>query len=96
MEYFLQPWGTGAVGVALFGAHFFFNGHIIGMFDFLSIIALVVGLIALRFGNDSPEAFGLGNTEALFDEPKSEEDEEAEDETLTKWQMFVTYVLKIK
>lgn len=66
------------------------------MFVFPAIIALGVGFIALRFGNDSPEAYGLGNTEALFDEPKSEEDEEAEDETLTKWQIFVTYVLKNK
>ena len=66
------------------------------MFVFPAIIALGVGFIAVRFGNDSPEAYGLGNTEALFDEPKSEEDEEAEDETLTKWQIFVTYFLKNK
>lgn len=64
------------------------------MFVFPAIIALVIGFIALRFGNDSPEAYGLGNTEALFDEPKSEEDEEAEDETLTKWQCSLPMSLK--
>ncbi|WP_241572508.1 hexose-6-phosphate:phosphate antiporter [Rosenbergiella nectarea] len=88
--------GAGAAGVALFGAHYFFNGHVIGMFVFPAIIALIVGIIALRFGNDSPEAYGLGNAEELFDEPQSEEDEEVDDETLTKWQIFVSCVLKNK
>ncbi|QGX93135.1 hexose-6-phosphate:phosphate antiporter [Tatumella sp. TA1] len=88
--------GAGAAGVALLGANYFFNGHVIGMFIFPSIIALLVGVIALRFGNDSPEAYGLGKPEELFDESQSEEDEEADDESLTKWQIFVTYVLKNK
>ncbi len=37
--------GAGAAGVALFGANYLFDGHVIGMFIFPSIIAL--GLLAL-------------------------------------------------
>jgi sugar phosphate permease len=46
--------GAGAAGVALFGANYLFDGHVIGMFIFPSIIALIVGFIGLRFGSDSP------------------------------------------
>jgi OPA family hexose phosphate transport protein UhpT-like MFS transporter len=45
--------GAGAAGVALFGANYLFDGHVIGMFIFPSIIALIVGFIGLRFGSDS-------------------------------------------
>ncbi|MDU2498989.1 MAG: MFS transporter [Klebsiella grimontii] len=58
--------GAGAAGVALFGANYLFDGHVIGMFIFPSIIALIVGFIGLRFGSDSPESYGLGNAEELF------------------------------
>ncbi len=47
--------GAGAAGVALFGANYLFDGHVIGMFIFPSIIALIVGFIGLRYGSDSPE-----------------------------------------
>lgn len=88
--------GAGAAAVALFGANVFFNGHVIGMFIFPSIIALIIGFIGLRYGSDSPEAYGLGKAEELFNESMSEEDLDAEQEQLTKWQIFVKYVLKNK
>ena len=61
-----------------------------------SIIALIVGFIGLRFGSDSPEAYGLGKVEELFDEVASEEDIATEEQQLTKWQIFVKYVLMNK
>ncbi|MFL1808218.1 hexose-6-phosphate:phosphate antiporter [Plesiomonas shigelloides] len=88
--------GAGAAGVALFGANYLFDGHVIGMFIFPSIIALVVGFIGLRYGSDSPEAYGLGKVEELFNEPISEEDSATEGNQMTKWQIFVEYVLKNK
>ena len=45
--------GAGAAGVALFGANYLFDGNVLGMFIFPSIIALIVGFIGLRFGSDS-------------------------------------------
>ncbi|STV85652.1 Hexose phosphate transport protein UhpT [Klebsiella michiganensis] len=66
------------------------------MFIFPSIIALIVGFIGLRFGSDSPESYGLGNAEELFGEEISEEDKETEENAMTKWQIFVEYVLKNK
>ncbi|VTU05793.1 hexose-6-phosphate:phosphate antiporter [Actinobacillus porcinus] len=88
--------GAAAAGVALFGANVVFNGHVIGMFIFPSIVALIIGFIGLRYGSDSPEAYGLGKAEELFGEEISEEDLHAEKEQLTKWQIFVNYVLKNK
>lgn len=88
--------GGAAAGVALFGANVFFDGHVIGMFVFPSIIALIVGFVGLRYGSDSPEAYGLGKAEELFEEEVSEEDRHAEEEQLTKWQIFVQYVLRNK
>ncbi|TGB70862.1 hexose phosphate transporter, partial [Salmonella enterica subsp. enterica serovar Enteritidis] len=60
------------------------------------IIALIVGFIGLRFGSDSPESYGLGKAEELFGEEISEEDKETEENEMTKWQIFVEYVLKNK
>ena len=88
--------GAGAAGVALFGANYLFDGHVIGMFIFPSIIALIVGFIGLRYGSDSPESYGLGTAEELFGEAISEEDKETEENAMTKWQIFVEYVLKNK
>lgn len=85
--------GALAAGVAVFGANTFFNGHVIGMFIFPSIIALIIGFFGLRYGSDSPEAYGLGKAEELFNEPTSEEDDEAEKQNLTKWQIFTKYIL---
>ncbi len=86
--------GAGAAGVALFGANYLFNGHVVGMFVFPSIIALVVGFIGLRYGSDSPEAYGLGTVEELFDEAVSEEDIAAEENQMTKREIFVEYILE--
>lgn len=88
--------GAGAAGVALFGANYLFDGHVIGMFIFPSIIAIVVGFIGLRFGSDSPEAYGLGKAEELFGEEISEEDVSAEENQMTKREIFMEYVLKNK
>ncbi|OJI27337.1 Hexose phosphate transport protein [Vibrio vulnificus] len=88
--------GAGAAGVALFGANYLFDGHVIGMFVFPSIIAIIVGFIGMRFGSDSPEAYGLGKVEELFDEAVSEEDTTAEENQMTKKEIFVEYVLKNK
>ncbi len=88
--------GAAAAAVALFGANVFFNEHVIGMFVFPSIIALIIGFWGLRYGSDSPEAYGLGKAEELFGEPLSEEDLATEQNQLTKWQTFVQYILKNK
>lgn len=88
--------GAGAAGVALFGANYLFDGHVIGMFVFPSLLAIVIGFIGLRYGSDSPEAYGLGKVEELFDEVISEEDTAAEENKMTQWQIFVEYVLKNK
>ncbi|MDE9455175.1 hexose-6-phosphate:phosphate antiporter [Xenorhabdus bovienii] len=88
--------GAGAAGVALFGANYLFDGHVIGMFVFPSIIALIIGFIGLRYGSDSPESYGLGKVEELFDEAVSEEDIAAEENQMTKREIFVEYVLKNK
>jgi len=88
--------GAGAAGVALFGANYLFDGHVIGMFIFPSIIAIVVGFFGLRYGSDSPEAYGLGKVEELFDEEVSQEDIDAEENQMTKRQIFMEYVLKNK
>ncbi|MDR0218262.1 MAG: hexose-6-phosphate:phosphate antiporter [Enterobacteriaceae bacterium] len=88
--------GAGAAGVALFGANYLFNGHVIGMFVFPSMIALVIGFIGLRYGSDSPEAYGLGKVEELFGEKVSEEDIAAEENQMTKGEIFVEYILKNK
>ncbi|MBZ4358794.1 hexose-6-phosphate:phosphate antiporter, partial [Mycobacterium tuberculosis] len=50
----------------------------------------------LRYGSDSPESYGLGTAEELFGEAISEEDKETEENAMTKWQIFVEYVLKNK
>lgn len=88
--------GACAAAVALFGANVFFDGHVIGMFIFPSIIALIIGFVGLRYGSDSPEAYGLGKAEEIFEEEESEEDRAVEAEQLTKWQIFVKYILKNK
>ena len=53
-------------------------------------------LLGCVFGNDSPEAYGLGTVEELFDEEISEEDTAAEENQMTKKEIFVEYILKNK
>ncbi len=43
-----------------------------------------------------PGRYGLGKAEELFGEEISEEDKETESTDMTKWQIFVEYVLKNK
>lgn len=88
--------GAGAAGVALFGANVFFDGNVIGMFVFPAVIAIIVGAIGMRYGSDSPEAYGLGTVEELFEEPISDEDRESEENKMTKKEMFLKYILKNK
>ena len=85
--------GAGAAGVALFGANYFFNGNVAGMFIVPSIIAIVVALIGFNMGNDSPESYGLGTAEELFEEPISEEDKAVNENQMSKLEIFKTYVL---
>ncbi len=67
------------------------------MFVFPSTIAIVVGFIGMRFGNDSPEAYGLGTVEELFDEEISEEDTAAAEENqMTKKEICSSTFLKTK
>ncbi|MGE1650048.1 MFS transporter [Escherichia coli] len=62
----------------------------------VSLFLMIVGFIGLRYGSDSPESYGLGKAEELFGEEISEEDKETESTDMTKWQIFVEYVLKNK
>lgn len=86
--------GALAATVALFGAHQFFGGHVVGMFLFPSAVALVLGLVGLSIGSDSPEAYGLGTAEELFAEEPSEEDLYASQHQLTRFELFVKFVIK--
>lgn len=85
--------GAGAAGVALFGAHYFFNGDVVGMFVFPALIAIVIGFIGFFMGNDSPESYGLGTPEELFEEEVSEEDQAVAEEKMSKLDIFKKYVL---
>lgn len=85
--------GALAAGVALFGANYFFDGNVVGMFVFPAIIAIVVGCLGFFIGNDSPESYGLGTAEEIFEEEISEEDLAVEKEKMTKMEIFKKYVL---
>ncbi len=86
--------GALAATVALFGAHYFFDGHVVGMFLFPSAVAFALGVIGLRIGSDSPEAYGLGTAEELFDEAPSEEDRFAAEHQMSRFELFVKFVIK--
>jgi OPA family hexose phosphate transport protein UhpT-like MFS transporter len=94
MEYLSQP-GARAAGVALFGANYLFDGHVIGMFIFPSIIALIVGFIGLRYGSDSRNLMVLVKPKSCWrgDQRRRQRDRR---KTMTKWQIFVEYALKNK
>lgn len=85
--------GACTAAVALFGADYFFDGNVIGMFIFPSLLAIVVAFIGFFMGNDSPEAYGLGTAEELFNEPISEEDRDVSEHKMTKFDIFKKYVL---
>jgi OPA family hexose phosphate transport protein UhpT-like MFS transporter len=86
--------GALAAMVATYGAQKFFAGDVRGMFFFPAAIALVVGVIGLFVGSDSPEAYGLGKSEEIFEEELSAQDMELENSGLSKWQTFKKYILK--
>jgi OPA family hexose phosphate transport protein UhpT-like MFS transporter len=86
--------GALAAVIAVFGSEVIFGGDIRGMFLFPAMIACAIGVLGLFIGGDSPEAYGLGKSEEIFEEKASLEDDEVEKGTMTKWQVFVKYVLK--
>ena len=85
--------GAGAAGVALFGANYFFDGNVVGMFIFPALLAIAVACLGFLVGDDSPEAYGLGTAEELFNEEISEEDIEATESKMSKLEIFKKYVL---
>lgn len=85
--------GALAASVALFGANFFFDGNVIGMFIFPACIAIIVACVGFFVGNDSPEAYGLGTAEEIFNEEISEEDRTVAEEKMTKMEIFKKYIL---
>ncbi len=97
----LGAWNTshnigGAIAgiIALWGANTFFSGHVSGMFIFPAIIALIIGGVTLFIGHNSPEEMGMEPAETLFDEPINQED--LATNNLSKWQIFITYVISNK
>ncbi len=84
--------GAIAGGLALWGANIFFNGHVVGMFIFPALIGLAIGIAGLFIGKDDPEELGWNRSEEIWGEAIEAENTEAE--SLTKWQIFTTYVLK--
>ncbi|WP_178948423.1 hexose-6-phosphate:phosphate antiporter [Francisella sp. Scap27] len=85
--------GALAAGVAIFGAQIVFNGNVVGMFIFPSVLCLIIGFVGLTIGSDSPEAYGLGTAEELFEEPESEEDAFVKREKISKWEIFKKYII---
>ena len=85
--------GALAAGVAIFGAQVVFSGNVVGMFIFPSILCLIIGFVGLTIGNDSPEAYGLGTAEELFEEIESEEDAFVKREKISKWGIFKKYII---
>jgi OPA family hexose phosphate transport protein UhpT-like MFS transporter len=85
--------GALAAGVAIFGSQIVFNGNVVGMFIFPSVLCLLIGFVGLTIGNDSPEAYGLGTAEELFEEPESEEDAFVKKEKISKWEIFKKYII---
>ena len=78
--------------IALWFANTFFGGSVIGMFIGPVCIGLVIGLIGLFFGKDSPEELGWKTGEEIFGEPVDIIDKEVE--TISKREMIFNYVLK--
>jgi OPA family hexose phosphate transport protein UhpT-like MFS transporter len=85
--------GALAATVALFGADIFFGGSPVGMFIFPALIAIVFGIAGLFIGNDSPQAYGLGASEEIFNEVVNKDDKTTEEQKLNKWQIFTKYIL---
>lgn len=86
--------GALAAIVATFGAEQIFNGDVRGMFYFPAGIGLIVGVVGLFIGSDSPEAYGLGTADEIFEEKPSKHDLAAETSGLTKWGQLKKFILK--
>ena len=84
--------GAIAGGLALWGAHTFFNGSVVGMFIFPSVIALIIGIAGLFIGKDDPEELGWNRAEEIWEEPI--EQENIDSVHMSKWEIFKTYILK--
>ncbi|MDO4784381.1 MAG: hexose-6-phosphate:phosphate antiporter [Propionibacteriaceae bacterium] len=85
--------GGGLAGVlALFGANYFFGGHVAGMFIFPAVIAIGIAIWGFFYGKDDPKEIGWNSPEEIFDEPVPVTQEESLG--LTKNQILVKYVLK--
>ena len=86
--------GALAAVVATFGAEQLFDGDVKGMFILPALIAIVIGFFGLWLGSDSPEAYGLGKVEEIFEENVSTEDSQVATTSMSKWNTFLKYVLK--
>lgn len=86
--------GALAAVVASFGAEYVFDGDVRGMFIFPAFVALIIGIGGLFVGSDSPEAYGLGKAEEIFEETFSEQDIELQETHLSQWQIIQKYILK--
>jgi OPA family hexose phosphate transport protein UhpT-like MFS transporter len=86
--------GALAAVIATYGAEKLFHGDVRGMFFFPASIALCVGVLGFYIGSDSPEAYGLGKSEDIFEEKLSAQDLEVQKESLNKWNTFKKYILK--
>lgn len=86
--------GAFAGMLALWGANIFFDGHVWGMFIVPAVVALVVGIGTLFIGKECPEELGMDTCEVIFEESIEKDTQDAE--ALTKWQIFIKYVLANK
>ena len=86
--------GALAAVIATFGAEVVFSGDVRGMFIFPASVALIVGIAGLFMGSDSPEAYGLGKAEDIFEEEFSVQDLEVQKEQLSQWAIIRRYILK--
>lgn len=84
--------GGAVAGIlAIWAAKTFMGGNVAGMFIIPAILTLLIGIIGMFVGHDSPEELGWEKAEILFDEPVVKEDQESE--KMTKWEIFKKYVL---
>lgn len=83
--------GGGLAGViALWGANVFFDGNVVGMFIFPSVIALIFAVITYYLGKGDPRELGWNRAEEIFGEPVAEVDQESSE---SKWEIVKKHVL---
>lgn len=86
--------GALAAVIASYGAETVFHGDVRGMFIFPASVALLVGVMGLFIGSDSPEAYGLGKAEEIFEEEFSQQDLEVEKNQMSRWEIINKFILK--